>query len=78
MQSPIAEPGAEQIRTKGGKCLDIFSHGLLDGAPLEVFGCDATVNHKQPAVLPVISGFISLREHDSGIEDTGCVYLGLF
>jgi len=43
MQSPIAEPGAEQIRTKGGKCLDIFSHGLLDGAPLEVFGCDATV-----------------------------------
>jgi len=30
------KPGAHTIRTADGKCLDIFSHGLIDGAALEV------------------------------------------
>jgi hypothetical protein len=33
------KPGAQLIKTSDGKCFDIFGHDLLDGAPLETFGC---------------------------------------
>ena len=33
------KPGAQLIKTSEGKCLDIFGHDLLDGAPLEEFAC---------------------------------------
>jgi hypothetical protein len=40
------KPGALLIKS-GNSCLDIYSHGALDGAALEVYGCDSAGEDNQ-------------------------------
>ena len=36
---PSGKPGVQNL-LNSGKCLDIFSNGLIDGSPIDIWTCD--------------------------------------